>query len=119
MPAAATAAAAPVEPRKPVFRVLGLRLNRKRGNGRLLVEVPEGGGTLSLTGSGVKLVRRTAPGEGGVISIPIQTWAITRVRLAKRGKTRVRLKVTFEGRGGVFKEWSKGLLLRKKKRRRH
>jgi hypothetical protein len=104
----------PVEPRKPVFRVVSLLLNKKLGNGRVLVEVPEGGGTLSLTGSGVKLVRRTASGEGGVISLPIQTWAITRVRLAKTGKTRVRLKVIFEGKRSGLEEWSKGVLLRKK-----
>jgi hypothetical protein len=103
----------PFEPRKPVFRVVNLFLNKKTGTGRLLVEVP-GAGTLSLTGSGVKLVRRTAPGGGGVISLPIQTWAITKVRLAKRGRTKVRLKVIFEARGGGVEEWSKGVLLRKK-----
>jgi hypothetical protein len=103
----------PFEPRKPVFRIVSLFLNKKTGAGRLLVEVP-GAGTLSLTGSGVKLVRRTSPGGGGVISLPIQTWAITRVRLAKLGKTRVRLKVIFEARAGGVEKWSKGVLLRKK-----
>jgi hypothetical protein len=103
----------PYEPRKPIFRILSLFLNKKNGTGRLLVEVP-GAGTLSLTGSGVKLVRRTAPAEGGVISLPIQTWAITKVRLAKLGKTKVRLKAIFEARGGGVEEWSKGVLLRKK-----
>ena len=67
----------PVEPRKPVFRIVSLFLNKKTGTGRLLVEVPEGGGTLSLTGSGVKLVRRSAATSGGVITLPILTWAIT------------------------------------------
>jgi hypothetical protein len=104
----------PFEPRKPVFRIVNLFLNKKTGTGRLLVEVP-GAGTLSLTGSGVKLVRRTAPGGGGVISLPIQTWAITKVRLAKLGKARVRLKVIFEARAGGVEEWSKGVLLRKNK----
>jgi hypothetical protein len=103
----------PFEPRKPVFRILSLVLNKKTGAGRLLVEVP-GAGTLSLTGSGVKLVRRTAPGGGGVITLPIQTWAITKVRLAKVGKTKVRLKVIFESRAGGVEEWSKGVILRKK-----
>lgn len=103
----------PVEPRKPVFRIVSLLLNRKTGGGRLLVEVP-GAGTLSLTGSGVKLVRRTAPAAGGVVSLPIQAWAITRVRLVKTGKTKVRLRVTFEGRAGGFEEWAKGVQLRKK-----
>lgn len=102
----------PFEPRKPVFRIVSLFLNKRAGTGRLLVEVP-GAGTLSLTGSGVKLVRRTAPGGGGVISLPIQTWAITKVRLAKLGKARVRLKVIFEARTGGAEEWSKGVLLRK------
>jgi hypothetical protein len=103
----------PFEPRKPIFRIVNLFLNKKTGTGRLLVEVP-GAGTLTLTGSGVKLVRRTAPGGGGVVSLPIQTWAITKVRLAKLGKTKVRLKVIFEGRGSGVEEWSKRVLLRKK-----
>jgi hypothetical protein len=102
----------PYEPRKPVFRIVNLFLNKKTGGGRLLVEAP-GAGTLSLTGSGVKLVRRTVPSGGGVVSLPIQTWAITKVRLAKLGKTRVRLKVSFEGKGGGFQEWAKGVVLRK------
>lgn len=108
----------PVEPRKPVFRVVNLFLNKKTGTGRLLVEVPEGGGTLSLTGSGVKLVRRTAATAGGVITLPILTWAITKVRLAKLGKTKVRLKVIFESRLGGVEEWSKGVQLRKTIRKR-
>jgi hypothetical protein len=105
----------PFEPRKPIFRIVNLFLNKKTGTGRLLVEVP-GAGTLSLTGSGIKLVRRTAPGGGAVISLPIQTWAITKVRLAKLGKARVRLKAIFEARGGGVEEWSKGVLLRKGKK---
>ncbi len=104
------------EPLKPVFRILRLLLNKKRGNGRLLVEVPEGGGTLSLTGSGVKLVRRTAPTAGGVVTLPIRAWAITRVRLAKFGKTKVHLEVIFSGKQGGVEEYSRRLLLRKKKR---
>jgi hypothetical protein len=103
----------PFEPRKPIFRIVSLSLNKKTGTGRLLVEVPDAG-TLSLTGSGVKLVRRTAPGGGGTISLPIQTWAITKVRLAKLGKARVRLKVIFEAKAGGVEEWSKGVLLRKR-----
>jgi hypothetical protein len=102
----------PYEPRNPVFRIVNLFLNKKNGTGRLLVEAP-GAGTLSLAGSGVKLVRRTVPSGGGVVSLPIQTWAITKVRLAKLGKARVRLKVSFEGRGGGFEEWAKGVVLRK------
>lgn len=104
---------APVEARKPVFRILKLKLNRRTGAGRVIVEVP-GAGTISLTGSGVKLVRRRAPAAGGIVSLPIQTWAITKVRLKKRGKTKVRLKVVFEPRSGGAKRWARGVLLRKK-----
>ena len=50
-----------------------------------------------------------------MITLPIQTWAITKVRLAKLGKTKVRLKVIFDGKGGGFEEWTKGVVLRKKK----
>jgi hypothetical protein len=89
----------PFEPRKPVFRIIKLNLNKRTGGGSMQVEVPSGG-TLTLTGSGIKLVRRRAASPGDLVTMPIQPWAITRVRLAKTGKTKVRLKLTFEPQRG-------------------
>jgi hypothetical protein len=105
----------PFEPRKPVFRIIKLTLNKRVGGGSVQIEVPEGG-TLSLTGSGIKLVRRRAANPGDLITMPIQPWAITRVRLNKRGKSHVRLKVVFEPRRGPPNELSMGILLRKTRR---
>ena len=88
----------PPEPAKPQFRILKLKLNKRSGKGSVQVEVPAAG-IAGLTGSGVKFVtRKTA--SAGIVRLPIQPWAITTVRLNKFGKTRVRLKVTFEPTAG-------------------
>jgi hypothetical protein len=102
----------PFEARKPVFRILKLNLNKRAGGGSLQIEVPSAG-TISLTGSGVKLVRRRSAAPGDLITLPIQPWAITRVRLKKRGKTRVHLVVVFEPASGPSAELSRAVLLRK------
>jgi hypothetical protein len=102
----------PFEPRKPIFRIIQLLLNKKNGGGSLQVEVPSAG-TLALTGQGIKLVRRRSAAAGDLLSLPIQPWAITRVRLAKRGKSHVRLKLIFEPRSGPPELMSRGVLLRK------
>jgi hypothetical protein len=102
----------PFEPRKPVFRIIKLNMNKRTGGGSMQVEVPSGG-TLTLTGSGIKLVRRRAASPGDLVTMPIQPWAITRVRLAKTGKSRVRLKLTFEPRKGPPELLSMNVQLRK------
>ena len=101
-----------VEPPKPTFRIVRLTLNKHTGRGSLRVEVPAPG-TLALAGSGVKLVRRTAGAAGDVITMPIQPWAITLVRLAKTGKSRVKLKLIFEPRIGPPALRAMGILLRR------
>ena len=88
----------PPEPPKPQFRILKLNLNKRSGKGSVQVEVPAAG-IAGVTGSGVKFVTRKTT-EAGVLTLPIQPWAITTVRLNKFGKTRVRLKVTFEPTAG-------------------
>ena len=67
----------PLEPRKPIFRVIKLSLNKRLGTGSLQVEVPNAG-TVSLTGQGIKLIRRRAAAAGDLVTMPIQPWAITR-----------------------------------------
>lgn len=105
----------PFEARKPIFRILKLNLNKRAGGGTLQIEVP-GAGTISLTGSGVKLVRRRSSAPGDLITLPIQPWAITRVRLKKRGKSHVHLEVVFDPVSGPSDELSMGVLLRKTRR---
>jgi len=105
----------PFEPRKPVFRIIKLNLNKRAGGGSLQVEVPSGG-TLSLTGSGIKLVRRRAASPGDLITLPIQPWAITRVRLKNTGKSRVRLVLFFQPPGGAPEQLAMAVLLRKNRR---
>jgi hypothetical protein len=102
----------PLEPRKPIFRVIKLSLNKRLGSGSLQVEVPNAG-TVSLTGQGIKLVRRRAAAAGDLVTMPIQPWAITRVRLKKTGKSRVKLKLLFEPRSGPPELLSMGIQLRK------
>jgi hypothetical protein len=105
----------PLEPRKPIFRVIKLTLNKRKGTGALQVELPSAG-TLSMSGQGIKLVRRRAAAAGDLVILPIQPWAITRVRLAKRGRSRVKLKLLFEPRRGRPEQLSMGILLRKTRR---
>jgi hypothetical protein len=102
----------PLEPRKPIFRVIKLNLNKRQGTGSLQIEVP-GAGTVSLTGQGIKFIRRRAAAAGDLVTLPIQTWAITKVRLKKRGKSHVKLKVLFEPRRGPSQLITMGILLRK------
>jgi hypothetical protein len=103
-----------VKPVKRVFRVVSVKLNKKSGGGQVYVEVP-GPGIVALAGSGVKLVRRNGPAEGGMVALPIQLWAVTRVALARSGKARVRLNLTYDGRNDGFASWSKLVVLRKKR----
>jgi hypothetical protein len=99
----------PKEPPKPVFRIVKVTVHGAGGS--VQIETP-GAGTLTLTGLGVKLVRRSAP-AAGVVTMPIRPWAITRVRLNSAGKARVRLKVTFAPTSGIPHERARTVLLRK------
>ncbi len=101
----------PPTPRKPVFRLLKLTLNRASGQGSVRMEVP-GAGVASLTGSGVKLVTRKVS-EAGTVALPILPWAISRVRLGKNGKLKVRLKLSFEPTAGPPATLKRPVTLRK------
>jgi hypothetical protein len=105
----------PLEPRKPLFRVIKLNLNKRLGAGTLQVEVPNPG-TVEMTGQGIKFMRRRAAAAGDLVTLPVEPWAITRVRLKKRGKSRVKLKLVFEPRSGPPEFLSMGILLRKSRR---
>ena len=104
----------PPEPPKPRFRILKLKVNKKTGGGSVQIEVPSAG-IASVTGSGIKFVTRTTT-DSGVVTLPIQPWAITLVRLKKQGKTKIRLKIKFEARsGGPTKLRTRKVLLKRGK----
>lgn len=103
----------PPPPKPPVFRILKVLVHGS--GGKIQVEVPDTG-TVSLTGLGVKLVARPAPGPGAIVTLPVRPWAITKVRLNKAGKTRVHLVVKFEPTVGVTHEKRRTVLLKKPKR---
>jgi hypothetical protein len=100
----------PPAPKPPVFRILKVLVHGS--GGKIQVEVPNSG-TVSLTGLGVKLVARPAPGPGAIVTLPVRPWAITKVRLNKAGKTRVHLVVKFEPTVGVTHEKRRNVLLKK------
>ena len=101
--------------RKPIFRVVSRQARTEKTRRRAGVRRSPRSGIISLTGSGVKLVRRNGARRRAA-------WSRCRSspgrspgsRLAKFGKTKVRLKVIFDGQGGGFEEWSKAVVLRKK-----
>lgn len=99
----------PVEPPKPMFRIVRITLHGAGGS--IEVEAP-GAGMLTLTGSGVKLITRSSAGAG-LVTMPIQPWAITRVRLKKTGRTRVHLKVRFSPLSGAPHEMTRSVVLKK------
>jgi hypothetical protein len=101
----------PPEPKPPVFRIL--RVIVHGAGGKIQVEVPNTG-TVSLSGLGVKLVARPAPGPGAIVTLPIRPWAVTKVRLNRTGKTRVHLVVKFEPTVGVTHEKRRNVLLKKR-----
>jgi hypothetical protein len=98
-----------VEPPKPKFRIV--KVTAHGAGGSIQVETP-GPGTLTLTGLGIKLITRETP-VAQIVTMPIRPWAVTRVRLNRSGKTRVRLNVTFAPTSGASHQKSRGLLLKK------
>ena len=99
-----------VEPPKPKFRIVKVTAHGA-GVGSIQVETP-GPGTLTLTGLGIKLITREAP-SAQIVTMPIRPWAITKVRLNRSGKTKVRLNLTFTPTSGASHQKSRGLLLKK------
>jgi hypothetical protein len=99
----------PPEPAKPRFRIVKVTLHGPGGS--IQVGTP-GAGMVTLTGSGVKLITRTTS-SAQTVTMPIQPWAITRVRLKKTGKTTVRLKLKFAPSGGAPQEMTKSIVLKK------
>jgi hypothetical protein len=99
----------PPDPPKPAFRILKVSL--RGAGGSIQVETPAAG-TVTLTGSGVKLVTRATAGPA-VVKMPIRPWAITLVRVKRTGKTKVRLKVRFAPLGAAPREKTRSIVLKK------
>lgn len=100
----------PPEPPKPQFRIVSVSLHG--AGGKIRVEVPAPG-KLSVTGLGVKLVSRPAPTAGSIVTLPIRPWAVTKVRLDRSGKVKVRLKVIFEPTGGTPRTRTRKIVFKK------
>jgi PKD domain-containing protein len=80
------------------FSIGRLKLNRRKGTGRLTVAVP-GPGKLVLSGRGVRKVERRAVGAGSVV-LPVGTRGSARKRLRRRGELKLKLRVAFAPEGG-------------------
>lgn len=108
-----------------VFKVGRPRLNRNKGTARLRVRVPDAG-SLTLSGKGIVkqrpvLVRgsRTLAREvgAGTAKLLVRVKGKARKRLIRKGKARVKVKVTYEPRGGTQEDQTKPVKLKKKLRR--
>lgn len=75
-----------------------LKLDRRKGTATLAVVVP-GAGALSLSGKGLKPVKRAAK-AAGTVKLPLIAVGKARQALKKSGKRRVVAKVTFTPSGG-------------------
>jgi hypothetical protein len=82
-----------------------LKLNKKAGTATLAVKVPDAG-TLTLAGKGVKKVVRPSKGAA-TLHLPIKPVGRTKKALAKIGKAKLVLSLTFAPSGGAAKPTSK------------
>jgi DNA-binding beta-propeller fold protein YncE len=98
------------------------KLNRKRGTAKLPVSVP-GAGTLTLGGKGVmpqRTVRRAAGAANkavagaGTVNLLVKAKGKTKKTLNKKGKVKVKPKITFTPTGGSPNAQTKTIKLKKK-----
>jgi NHL repeat len=99
-----------------------VKLNKKKGTATLTVNLP-GAGVITLTGKGVKAVKR-AGGRGqarlakavtgpGAVKLAIKPKGKTKKTLSKKGKVKVKVTVTFTPTGGDANAQLKKIKLRK------
>jgi hypothetical protein len=88
-----------------------LKLNKKKGTAKLIVQVP-GAGSLVLGGKGVKKSKASAKGAG-TVKLPVVSAAKAMKRLTELGKVKLTLKVTFTPAGGAPNTESKKVTLKK------
>jgi hypothetical protein len=95
------------------FRFGGVKVNKKRGSAKLTVNVPVGPGDLKLakTGSVKGQRERIEPGEE---KLTIKPRGKAKKRLNKRGKAKVKVRVTYTPEGGTVRTKSKKIKLVKR-----
>ncbi len=98
------------------FKIGKLTRDKKRGTGALAVRVPAAGRVV-LRGNGVKRqVKQAAEARG--LKLRVRAGGKKARTLRKRGKVTVRVKVTFEPRGGEARTKAKRVKLVKKAKKR-
>jgi hypothetical protein len=88
------------------------KLNSKKGNAKLPVEVP-GAGELELEGKGVKAVTKDVT-KAGTVQLPVKPKGKTADKLEDKGSAKVSLELTFTPDGGDSNSESKGVKLKLK-----
>jgi hypothetical protein len=106
-PGTALPPAAPVN----TFSFGKVTLNKKKGTATLIVSVP-GAGSLVLSGKQVAKVRKSAAAAGKV-KLQVMPKGSAKDALAKKGKAKVKVKVTFTPVGGEASAQAKSVTLRK------
>jgi Tol biopolymer transport system component len=92
------------------FTIGKAKLNEKKGNAKLPVDVP-GAGELDLEGKGVKPATKDASGEG-TVNLPVKPKGKTAGKLEDEGKAKVSVEVTFTPTGGDANTQSKTVKLK-------
>ncbi len=116
---AAGATASAANRASSVFALGKARRNRRRGTALLKVRVPERG-RLSLWGKGVKRSRQSlGSGAGravgaGSVNLVVKSKGKAKRRLLRRGRARIRLKVTYRPSQASGGTQSRKLLLRRR-----
>jgi hypothetical protein len=104
--------ASPPAPACSVFEVGGLKRNKKKGRGTLTVTVP-GSGLLAATGKGLKRTSAEATGSGDVI-LNLKASGKARKKLARRGKAKLKITLSWTPTGGSTSTQTDKLKLIKK-----
>jgi hypothetical protein len=107
--ATARAAAGPVVPSNRF--TLRRRIDRRHGTATLVVALPSPG-TLTLTGNGLRGVRRHAA-KAGRVALPLRPKRALALRLARRHRARIHVTVAFKPDGGAARRRVVNLTLRK------
>jgi len=87
------------------------RIDRRHGTATLIVAVPSPG-TLTLTGKGLRTVRRQAA-KAGRVALPVRPKRAVALRLARRHRARIQVTVAFKPDGGAVRRHGVRLTLRK------
>jgi hypothetical protein len=110
--AATAGTASPPAPSVPSNRFdVRRRIDRRHGTGTLVVTIPAAG-TLTLTGRGLRAIRRQVA-KAGRVALPLHPRRRLARRLARRHHVRVRVTVAFEPDGGTARRHGVRLVLRK------